>query len=123
MLLHHILCHALPVGNRPPADPLLLPRDIARGLVSLRVATRKFNLDKCFEEAHSCLKAFRLLQTPIQRRDNKDKASGVVRFSVLCAASKTFRNAILDMDVDKILCLVMRSKLAHVFNEDETRVR
>ena len=91
--------------------------------MSLRVATRKFNLDKCFEEAHSCLKAFRLLQTPIQRRDNKDKASGVVRFSVLCAASKTFRNAILDMDVDKILCLVMRSKLAHVFNEDETRVR
>lgn len=123
MLLHHILCHALPVGKRPPADPLLLPRDIARGLVSLRVATHKFNLDKCFEEAHNCLKAFRLLQTPIERRENKDQASGVVRFSSLVAASSTFRSAILDMDVDRILCLIMQSKLAHVFNEDEARVR
>ena len=122
MLLHHILCHAFPMGKRPPADPLLLPRDIARGLVSLRVVTRKVNLDKCFEEAHSCMKAFRLLLTPQGRRENKDQASGVIRFSTLLAASSTFRSAILDMEVDRLLCLLMQSKLAHFFDEDEARM-
>jgi len=122
MLLHHILCHALPMGKKPPADPLLLPRDIARGLVVAKVGTRKVNLDKCFEEAHNCIKSFRLLQTPIERRENKDKAGGMVRFSTLVAASPTFRNAILEMDVDRKLCLLMQSKLSRIFNEDQARI-
>ena len=64
MLLYHILCLAMPSGVQPSAYPMISPGHIARSLVSLKVDTRTMNLDKIVEEAHTCIKPFRLLLSP-----------------------------------------------------------
>ena len=120
-LLYFILSNEQPIGIRPDADPMLAVAAIARSLVQLKTNTRQLDLDKCVAEVHGCIKPFRLLLTPKGRRENKDEPAGVVRFSTLVAASPTFRNAILSMEVDRTLCLAMKSKLAEVFNEEQTR--
>ena len=78
-ILHQVLCCTFPKGHRPDADPLFDIDSIARGLVVLGTNTRKLDLDKAIDQTHASLKAFRLLQTPIERRANKDKVAGEVR--------------------------------------------
>jgi len=122
MLLFNVLSLGLPMGVITEADPKITPEHIAKSLVSLKTATRNIDLDKVVEEAHACIKPFRLLLTPKGRRENKDEATGEIRMSTLIASSSTFRNAILEMDVDKTLCLVMKSKLSEIFDEAQVRV-
>ena len=121
MLLHNILCSSLPVGVKPEADPMLATEHVARGLVALYTSTRTMDLDKAVEEVHGCMKAFRLLQTPKERRANKDEASGNLRFSTLVSASPSFRTAIFTMDVDQTLCLLMKSSFSEIFDEAQAR--
>ncbi len=97
-------------------------QSVARALVSLRAHVDHVDLDKIVEEVHQCIKPFRLLLTPKARRSNTDAISGIVRFSTLVAASSTFRNAILSMDVDKTLCVFCKSCLAEVFREHHAKI-
>jgi hypothetical protein len=99
----------------------LSTHQIARSLVVLRTATRHIDLDKVVEETHGWIKPFRLLLSPKERRENKDEPSGVVRLTTLVAGSVAFREAVLKMDVDRTLCLLMKSKLHEIFNEDQAR--
>ena len=87
----------------------------------MRTATRNIDLDKVVDETHAWIKPFRLLLSPKERRENKDEPSGVIRLTTLVAGSATFREAILRMDVDRTLCLLMKSKLHEIFNEEQAR--
>lgn len=122
MLLHRIMCASVHSTGRPQPDPLLATDHVARSLVVLRCATRHMDLDKAVEETHGCIKAFRLLLSPKERRENKDEANGVIRLTTLVAGSPTFREAILNMGVDRTLCLLMKSKLAEIFDEEQARL-
>lgn len=121
MLVHSIMCSSLESNHKPAADPLLATQQIARSLVVLRTATRNIDLDKVVDETHAWIKPFRLLLSPKERRENKDEPSGVIRLTTLVAGSATFREAILRMDVDRTLCLLMKSKLHEIFNEEQAR--
>jgi hypothetical protein len=121
-LLHQILCTTLPKGQSWDADPLVGMSSISRALIALQCDTRNLDLDKIVEQTHAQMKPFRLLQTPKERRLNKDKPSGRLRFSNIVAASSAFRDAILCMDVDRNLCKLMKSKLSPVLNEEQATI-
>ena len=121
-ILHQIMCASMSSQEQPDADPMLSLENVARGLVVMQASSDNLDLDKCVQEVHTCLKPFKLLQTPKARRANKDEASGELRFSSLVAASSTFRHAVQSMQVDEILCYVMKSKLHEFFTEDEARL-
>ena len=121
-LLHQILIASLPQNLRPDADPLLVMETLSRALVALRTNTSQLDLDKMVEEVHLAIKPFRLLLTPKERRANKDEPSGQVRFSTLVAASSAFKDAILNMDVNKTLCDLMKSRLSYFFNEAQADI-
>jgi len=120
-LLHRIFSSWRPLGLLPEADPMLGTNEVARGLVVLGASSRSLDLDACVDEVHQHLKAFRLLMTPKERRENKDDISGNLRFSNLVSASSTFRNAILNMDVDRTLCSLLKSRCAQLFGEKHCR--
>ena len=121
-LLYQVLCAALPTMQQPDADPIFSLQSISRALVALKSYTGNLDLDKCVEEVHRCMKPFKLLQTPKERRQNADEPSGDLRFSTLVSASSMFRDCILNMTVDKTLCHLMKSKLREFFNEDESKL-
>ena len=120
-LLHQILCASLPGHTRPDADPMLHMENVARALVSVSGSIHSMDLDKVVDEVHACIKPFKLLQTPKERRANKDEPSGQLRFSTLVAASTTFRDSILTMQVDSTLCDLMKSNLSSIFSEEQGR--
>jgi hypothetical protein len=119
-ILQHILCCSFPAGIQPDADPMLSMENVSRALVVLGTNIRTLDLDKAVAEVHDRMPDFRLLMTP-KERANSDKISGKVRFSTLIAASSAFRQAILHMDVDAVLCLVCKSSLSEIFDEKLAR--
>ena len=121
-ILHQIMCTSLARGQRHEADPLISAEHLARAFVTMQVTTRHLDLDKIVENVHHYMKPFRLLVSPKERRENKDKPSGLLRFSTMISASTVFRNAILKMDVDEILCKLMKSKMSEFINEELGRL-
>ena len=121
-ILHQVLCTFLPKGIRHEANPMISMDNLARALVVLQANTRQIDLDKIVEHVHEQMKPFRLLVTPKERRADKDKPSGSPRFSKMIAASSVFRDAILTMDVDQILCKLMKSKMCGYINEELGRL-
>ncbi len=71
LLFHEIMTSGFTPNLKPDSDPLLATEHIARSLVVLRTETRRMNLDQIVQDTHSCIKPFRLLLSPKERRENK----------------------------------------------------
>ena len=75
MLVHQIMTSGFPRDLKPDSDPHLATEYIARSLVVLRTATRRMDLDLMVQDTHGCIKPFRLLLSPKERRENKGECA------------------------------------------------